>query len=76
MRYQVIDSPTNGTAGQDCGTFALAELPDRLRAAVEANPNADEWTLPALSDGDSGEELTDLNTIVRATVTRREKLID
>lgn len=63
--YRVIDAPTNGTVGQDCGTFALAELPARLRQAVEADPNAGEWTLPALSNGDTGDELTDLETIVR-----------
>jgi hypothetical protein len=62
--YHVIDSPANGTAGQDCGTFALAELPDRLRAAVEADPDAGEWSLPALSEGDSGEPLDDLRVVM------------
>lgn len=58
--YRVIDVPANGTVGQDCGTYTLETLPARLRAAVEADPDAGEWTLPALSDGDSGEELDDL----------------
>jgi hypothetical protein len=58
--YRVTDVPANGTIGQDCGTYTLETLPARLRAAVEADPDAGEWTLPALSDGDSGEELDDL----------------
>jgi len=58
--YRVIDVPANGSIGQDCGTYTLETLPTRLRAAVGANPDAGEWTLPALSDGDSGEELDDL----------------
>lgn len=64
--YQVIESPKNGTTGQDVGTFALAELPERLRQAVEANQDASEWRLPALSEGDSGEELADLEIVVTA----------
>ena len=59
-RYHVYDCPTNGTTGQDCGAFALAALPERLRAAIAAEPNAGEWTLPALSGGDHGEALDDL----------------
>lgn len=67
--YDVIDSPANGTAGQHCGTFALAELPQRLQAAIGANPDAGEWRVPALSGGDTGEQLDDLTTIVRANAT-------
>lgn len=63
--YDVIDCPGNGTAGQHCGAFALGELPARLRAAVLADPAAGEWTLPALSEGDSGEELDGLTVVVR-----------
>lgn len=63
--YEVIDSPTNGTSGQYVGEFGLAQLPARLRQAVEAAPDAGEWILPALSNGDSGEELSDLRTIIR-----------
>lgn len=65
MMYRVFESPDNGTSGNDCGTFTLIDLPDRLRAAVLADPSAGEWRLPALSDGDCGEELNDLTVIVR-----------
>ena len=64
--YRVVDCPRNGSAGQDCGTYPLADLPARLRQAVEAAPDAGEWTLPALSRGGSGEELTDLDVVVTA----------
>lgn len=64
--YQVTESPKNGTVGQDVGTFTLTDLPQRLREAVQANPTAGEWTLPALSDGDTGDELADLDVLVRA----------
>lgn len=64
-KYRVIDAPSNGTTGQDCGTFTYDELPPHLQAAIDAAPDSDEWTLPALSDGDSGDELSELSTIVR-----------
>lgn len=65
-KYRVIESPTNGTSGQDCGTYTLEQLTPRLRAAVECEPDAGEWRLPALSDGDSGIELDDLQVVVKA----------
>ena len=65
MRDAIIDSPTNGTTGQHCGTFGRDELPSRIREAIDADPEAGEWPLPALSDGDEGEPLADLTTIVR-----------
>jgi hypothetical protein len=68
MRYRVIDCPTNGTVGQDCGSSSFAELPSRLQAAILADPEASEWTFSALSKGDSGEELIDL----RVLITREE----
>lgn len=64
--YRMYDRTNNGTVGQDCGTFAINELPARIKAAIEANPTAGEWVLPALSNGDSGEELSDLETVVTA----------
>lgn len=64
--YRMYDRTTNGTVGQDCGTFTLDELPMRIKAAIEASPTAGEWVLPALADGDSGEELSDLETVVTA----------
>ena len=68
-KYIVIDRPTNGTTGQDVGRFELTELPERLQAAVNAAPDAGEWVLPALADGDRGAELADLQTVVRAVKT-------
>lgn len=64
--YRVIESPTNGTSGQDCGTYTLEQLAPRLRAAVERQPDAGEWRLPALSGGDCGAELDDLQVVVMA----------
>jgi hypothetical protein len=63
-QYSVYDRPANGTSGQDCGTFDWDELPARLQAAIEAEPTQKEWILPALSDGDTGEPLDDLDTVV------------
>jgi hypothetical protein len=63
-RYQVVDRPKNGTVGQDCGVFAFEKLPERFRAAIGSDPTASEWVLPALSEGDSGEELDDLVVVV------------
>lgn len=68
--YCICDVPANGTAGQECGTFLFEDLPDRIKAAVSASPDADMWSIPALSDGDHGEELADLFTVVtRVPVT-------
>jgi hypothetical protein len=64
-QYSVYDRPKNGTSGQDVGTFAWDELPARLQAAIAAEPTQKEWILPALSDGDKGEPLDDLDTVVR-----------
>lgn len=62
--YRIVDAPDNGTAGQLCGSFAFADLPERLKAAILAAPDADAWVLPALAEGDSGAELDDLSTVV------------
>ncbi len=67
--YQVIDAPTNGTSGQFVGEFTLETLPERLREAVDHDPDAGEWVLPALSGGDEGEPLDDLEVIVRTIVS-------
>lgn len=64
MQYRVFDEPTNGTAGQLVGEFALVDLPERLRAAVLADALAGEWRVPALSDGDHGDPLGDLVTVI------------
>lgn len=69
--YRVVETPANGSVGQDVGTFALADLPPRLRDFVSQWPDAAELTLPALSNGDSGEPLDDL-TIVITVVEPRE----
>lgn len=61
--YRVIDCPASGT-GNDCGTFTLDELPQRLRDVVQCDPDNDEWSVPALSNGDTGEELPDLTTLI------------
>ena len=58
MRYRLIDCPSNGSTGNDCGTFEFADLPARLQAAIATGPAP--WVLPALSEGDTGEELGDL----------------
>ena len=63
--YRVIDAPDNGTSGQHVGDFSLAELPERLRRAIEAAPDEAEWILPALSEGDHGKPLDGLHTVVR-----------
>lgn len=63
--YRVTDEPDNGTVGQDCGTHSYEDLPAHIREAIDAAPDASEWRLPALSDGDGGEQLSDLTTIVR-----------
>ncbi len=63
MKYRVIDA-LDGTVGQDCGTFTLAELPARIQAAIAASPSDGTWSLPALSGGDCGDELVDLRTVV------------
>jgi hypothetical protein len=65
MKYEIIESPTNGTTGQNIGTFEHADLPARFQASIDADETG-EWEFPALSDGDSGEELPDLNVIVRS----------
>jgi len=62
--YSVVEAPDNGTTGQDCGMIEFSELPMRIRLAIIADPIADEWVLPALADGNSGEELDDLSIIV------------
>ena len=62
--YRVVDAPVNGSAGQDCGVLSFADLPSRIQAAIQASPDASEWRLPALSDGDTGDELADLTTVV------------
>lgn len=64
-KYQVFDRPTNGTTGQDCGIFALTDLTQRIQDAILAAPDATEWVLPALSDGDEGRELDDLKIVVQ-----------
>lgn len=64
-RYELIDSPNNGTQGQSSGNLSYGDLPERIRTAIDADPEAGEWTLPALSEGDSGVEIDDLTTIVR-----------
>lgn len=66
--YRIYDAPTDGTTGQDCGTFDFASLPARIQAAIEADPTAESWTLPALSGGDQGVELDDLETVVTRDV--------
>jgi hypothetical protein len=63
-KYRILDVPANGTRGQDCGTFGLAELPARVRAAVLADPARGGWRLPARAGGDSGPELDDLAVVV------------
>lgn len=65
MRYEIIDSPANGATGQHCGTFALADLPARIQVEIRRDPEAKEWSLPALSGGDYGEPLEDLTVIIR-----------
>lgn len=65
--YRVTEAPSDGTTGQFVGEFALSGLPNRLRSAVEASPEAGRWTLPALSEGDSGSELSDLSIVIVAT---------
>lgn len=64
--YRMYDRTNNGTVGQDCGVFTLDDLPQRIKDAVEAAPDAGEWVLPALANGDSGEELSDLQVVVTA----------
>ena len=64
--YRIYEETDNGTTGQDVGEFAYADLPARMRAAIDNDPESGEWTMPALSDGDAGEELDDLTTAVRA----------
>jgi len=63
-KYRVCDKTTNGTVGQDCGEFTRDQLPERIQLAIASDPDATEWTLPALSDGDCGEPLDDLTTVV------------
>lgn len=65
MKYEIIESPTNGTTGQSIGTFDYADLPARFQTDIDADETG-EWGFPALSDGDTGDELTDLNVIVRS----------
>lgn len=67
--YRVFEEPTNGTTGQMVGTFQLADLPARIQAAVTADPEADQWVLPALSEGDTGEEVADLRVVIREAET-------
>jgi hypothetical protein len=62
--YKIIDRPTDGTVGQDCGVFQLHELPERLQKAITDDPTAGEWVLPALEDGDSGNQLWDLEVVI------------
>ena len=58
--YHVSDAPIDGSTGQDCGIIPYHALPERLRAAIDADPDAGVWTVPALSGGDVGDELDDL----------------
>ena len=62
--FRVYERPTNGTMGQDCGVFALADLPARYRDKVVGDPTAGEWVLPSLSDGDTGDEPSGLETVI------------
>ena len=63
--YRVYDRLDSGDTGQDCGVCDLESLPLRLRSAISADPAAGEWVLPALSEGDTGEELSGLQTVIR-----------
>lgn len=63
-KYKLYDRPLNGSTGQDCGAFSLAELSARIQDVIASNPSAVRWTLPALGDGDSGEPLQDLETVI------------
>ena len=63
-KYRLYDRPTDGTTGQDCGVFALDKLPQRIRTAIASDPDASDWTLPALSGGDDGEPLDDLDIVI------------